>query len=218
LDKVSKAQLTTTQAWLAYKCCYVPAMMYSLTAVNLSEKQLTNLQRKATSKFTQVCGYEITFPKAVVHGPTSFGGLGFPHLYVESSVGKIEALMCHINKKTSLGQTMGLNLNWIQLHCGIDVPFLECKYPLDYVQTNWFTEIKRFLFKCNAEIIIKSLWVPELLRENDFFIMDNIHIQNTTKINRIVTNNWRLYFVVDCISEITNYCGDTNVSCVTCSS
>jgi hypothetical protein len=101
VKKVERSQWTQHQAWLVYCCCFVPSMVYSLTAVSLSEKQLATIQRKLTSKFAQLCGFEITFPKAVVHGPIDFGGLGFPHLYVDSNIGKIETMICHINKKTT---------------------------------------------------------------------------------------------------------------------
>jgi hypothetical protein len=102
-------------------------MVYSLTAVSMEEKQLTSIQKRATTQFTRMCGYEMTFPKAAVHGPKCFGGLGFKHLYVESNVNKIEAVICHVNKQTKLGKIMLMNLNWIQLHSGIRTPILEHK-------------------------------------------------------------------------------------------
>jgi hypothetical protein len=36
-----------------------------------------------------MCGYEMTLPKSIVHGPIGYGGLGFQHLYVESNINKI---------------------------------------------------------------------------------------------------------------------------------
>jgi hypothetical protein len=162
-ELVNVAQFTHHQAWLAYSCCYIPTMVYSLTAVNLNEKQLTEIQRKATTYYTRATGFERTFPKAVVHGPVSFGGLGFQHLYVESNIGKLETLICHINKKTSLGTTMVTNLNWVQMHAGVKTPVLEYNKKLDYVENNWFDEIRIFLYKCQAKVIVKSAWVPKLL-------------------------------------------------------
>jgi hypothetical protein len=100
-------------------------MVYSLTAVNLNEKQLTTIQRKATSNYTQAAGFETTFPKAIVHGPISFGGLGFLHLFVESNIGKIGTIICHINKKNALGKSKVTNLNWVQLHAGTGTPLLQ---------------------------------------------------------------------------------------------
>jgi hypothetical protein len=81
-------QLNRKQSWLAYKCFYIPAMTYSLTAVSITEQQLTKIQQKATTNFTRACGYEMTLPKAVTHGSIAYGGLGFHQLYVESNIEK----------------------------------------------------------------------------------------------------------------------------------
>jgi hypothetical protein len=197
VKKVERFQLTQHQAWLAYTCCLIPSMVYSLTAVSLSEKQLTTIQRKATSKFTQLCGFEITFPKAVVHGPIDFGGLGFPHLYAESNICKIETMICHITKKTTPGETFCLNINWIQLLSGISSPVFESDKHLDYIQDNWFLEIKKFLNMCKATIKINSLWSPQLMKINDKFIMDTVNPNTSTKIHRKIINNWRIYFQVN---------------------
>jgi hypothetical protein len=113
-------------------------MVYSLTAVSLNEKQLTIIQMQATSKFTQLCGFESTFPKAVVHGPVAYGGLGFPHLYAESNISKIETIICHISKCSTLGSSLCMNLNWLQLHSGLSTPVLESTCNIDYIQDNWF--------------------------------------------------------------------------------
>jgi hypothetical protein len=71
VQKVSRAQFSEHQAWLAYSCSYIRSRVYSLTAVSLNEKQLTTIQQNATSRFTQLCGFEKPFPKAVVHGPVA---------------------------------------------------------------------------------------------------------------------------------------------------
>jgi hypothetical protein len=107
---------------------------YIVYPVSLNKTQLTNIQRQATSKFTQLCGFEITFPKAVVHGPIAYGGLGFPHLYVESNIGKIETIICHINKGTTLGATMCMNINWLQMQAGISISVFESIQQIDYIQ------------------------------------------------------------------------------------
>jgi hypothetical protein len=103
---------------------------------------------------------------------------------------------------------MKLNINWIQLNAGKSTPIFESTETIDYVQENWFNEIKRFLNKCNAKIIVKHIWKPILMRERDEVIMDNImKYTESTKIRKII-NNWRLYFQVNVISEMINYSGE----------
>jgi hypothetical protein len=204
----SEGQFNRQQAWLAYRCCYIPSMIYCLSAVSLNEKQLNNIQTKATAQFTRGCGFELTYPKALVHGPICFGGLGFCHLYVESNVLKIETLICHINKGTSLGEMMKVNLNWVQIHTGINTPFMLGKNHIDYIQDNWFIEICNFLMKCNASIRIKNIWRPQILRNLDKLIMTKINPNTVTKSQRMIINNWRMFFQVSSIAELINYAGD----------
>jgi hypothetical protein len=124
---VSRDQLNHRQAWLAYSYYFIPSMTYCLAAVSMTEKQLLTIQNKATTKFTQLCGYEMTFPKAVVHGPVAIGGLGFQNLYAESNIQKIKTIICNINKQTILGKSMMINLNWVQIHAGTEIPLLETR-------------------------------------------------------------------------------------------
>jgi hypothetical protein len=72
----------------AHTYYYIPAMTYSLAAVSMTEKQLYKIQQHATTQFSRMCGFEKGFPKAVVHGPVAFGGLGFLSLYAESNIKK----------------------------------------------------------------------------------------------------------------------------------
>jgi hypothetical protein len=133
-------------------------MVYSLNAVNLIEKQSTTIQRKATLNYTQAAGFERTFPKLVVHGSISLGGLGFQQICVESNIGKLDL----INKKSPLGKSMITNLNWIQMHAGMGTPVLKCSKNLDYIQANWFGGVQKFMVKNNTTITTQSTWTPQL--------------------------------------------------------
>jgi sulfur carrier protein ThiS len=135
-------------------------------------------------------------------------GIGFYNLYVESSVAKIESLICHINKTTLLGETMKTNLNWVQLHSGFLKPFFKGNKFIDYIQDNWFLEIRKFVVKCNATIIIKSLWQQKSIREGDRMIVRDLMDHSINRNQRIVINNWRIYYKVNNIAEIINYAGN----------
>jgi hypothetical protein len=207
-EKIQKGQLNHRQSRIAYGSCYIPSMVYSLTAVSMDESQLIKIQQKATSQFTRMCGFEMTFPKAVVYGPVGFGGLGFQNLYVESNVNKIETIICHMNQNSPLGEKIRMILNWIQLHTGVEVGYLENQNPLLYIQNTWFTEVRRFLIKSNAKMKIKSTWAPKKLRQKDSMIMDYMESYNTIKQHQTTINNWRIYFQVNSIAELLNYSGN----------
>jgi hypothetical protein len=201
-------QLSRKQAKTAYYSTYVPGMMYSLPATCLDEKQINKIQQSATKVFLRIQGYDMHFPRAVVYGPQIFGGLGFQVLYVETSCRRIEMLICEWNSETKLGKSMKLNINWVQLHCGIGVPIFESKDDLSYIMKNWFTVIQDFLLQINAELNIQGVWVPKKIRHNDRILMDEISRLEVTPQRKEIINNWRLYFGVNSLSQITNYKGD----------
>jgi hypothetical protein len=62
---------------------YIPSMSYSLPAMTLSEEKTHQIQKKASTKFIQVCGLAQSFPRAVLYGPEAFGGMGMKYLYTE---------------------------------------------------------------------------------------------------------------------------------------
>jgi hypothetical protein len=109
------AHLSQRQARIAYSSMYMPAMLYSLTAMTYSNAELTKLQCKAVDKFLPAMGFERGFPWAVVYGPRLYGGLYVGHLYTEASIAKTLSLLSHLRADTLLGKTMLLNLNWLQL-------------------------------------------------------------------------------------------------------
>jgi hypothetical protein len=39
---------------------------------------------------------------------------------------------------------MQTNPNWIQIQLGENIPYLQCTANTDYLQQNWFQEIKIF--------------------------------------------------------------------------
>jgi hypothetical protein len=61
---------------------------------------------------------------------------------------------------------------------------------------------------CNSEIKITSLWYPKILRENNKILMTEIMEFTNSKKQRRTINNWRIYFQVNLLSEITSLTGD----------
>lgn len=206
--KVHHAKMSRTQAKMAYNSIYIPSMLYSIPATNLSEAELNIIQRKATNRFLSACGFEKGFPRAVVHGPTAYGGLGMPHLYTEGLLLKIEALISHVRANTSLGKAMISNLNWTQLVAGTQQHILESSSPINYIQHNWLMHIREFLIKVRGTITIQDTWKPRVSREFDIMLMDRLTRMKLGNTEQRVINNWRIFFQVNSCADITNAAGD----------
>jgi hypothetical protein len=206
--RAKQGQLNRRQARRAYSSYYIPAMIYSMASSNLNKTQLQDIQRRATTYFLQICGYEGNFPRAVVYGPIQFGGLGMKELYTECNCNRIESLLCHINMHTQLGQIMKMNLNWLQINYGTSIPTLRDFHCKKYIQHNWFTNIQQFLASNNATIDIAGLWTPKKMRAHDIVLMDQLMEYNVSEPIKIIFNNWRLYYQVNTLSDMTNCYGD----------
>jgi hypothetical protein len=61
-------------------------MCYVLNTSFLSEVQLTEIQKKATSAMFRKCGFNQNTATAVKFDPPRLGGIGFRGLYTEQSV------------------------------------------------------------------------------------------------------------------------------------
>jgi ribonuclease HI len=202
------SQLNRRQAKKAYNSCYIPALLYSLTAVSLTRKQIDKIQQQATTDYIRKCGYDMHFPRCIVYGATNFGGLGFRQLFVESGCNKIQSMVCHINNNTMLGKMVQINLNWVQLTSGLSKPIMESKEDILYINNNWFTQLREFTAFTDSKIIIKHCWTPTMKRVNDINIMDQVNKLNIPTNTKQIFNNWRIFFQVDTLADIVNCSGD----------
>jgi hypothetical protein len=205
---VCTSQFNRRQTKTAYCMNYIPALAYSLASMCLSEDKLNKIQSQAIGNFLQKMGYEKLFPRAVVYGTTDYGGLGFNQLYLTSMCQKIDIILGNVNKRSSLGGGIVLNLGWLQLHSGISTPVLESFKPVLYIQPNWFNHIHWFLIQINAIIKIRGLWVPERQRKNDKIIMDEVLKIGLSPTHLKNFNHWRILFQANTISDISTHEGD----------
>jgi hypothetical protein len=164
------SQFNRHQSRRAFNSCYIPAMSYSLTEVNLHENQINQIQKAAITSYIQKCGYDMHFPRKVVYSPVT----RIKKSSVESNCQKIESLICHINTKSSLGKSMELILNWVQLHSGLSTSILSNNSDIQYVKLDWFSPIREFLYSINGKIILQTIWLPQKKRINDVNIMDRV--------------------------------------------
>lgn len=200
--RTAQGQLTRLQARRAFSSIYIPSISYSLVTTNLSPKLMADIQSKAMLAFLPAMGYERTFPRAVVFGPSKFGGLNLCRLYTETCIAKVGTVLSHIRRQSGLGKLILININWLQLHAGILEPIFHNTIPLPYLKQNWLLHMREFLWSTKSRIVIPEQWTPTLRRQNDCTIMEKLSALSVgTDVLRIV-NNWRLYFNVILLSDI----------------
>lgn len=113
-------------------------------------------------------------------------------------------MISHIRAQTTLGQVMRTNIDWIQLISGHQKSIFTTRQPLHYMDQNWFLNIREFLIQSNSSITIEQVWTPISGREKDRFIMDEFNKLSLSIRKMQILNNWRLYFQIIHLSDMTN--------------
>jgi hypothetical protein len=152
-------------------------------------------------------GYERHFHRTLVFAPVILGGLGMCQLFVSNICFKIESLICHINSNTTLGKIMVTNLNWLQLISGQQESVLNTRNTLAYISKTWFHPINEYLNIIGGSITIDDTWRSQLLRKADIIIMEEVLKQDPSIEKYRLFNNWRLYFQINNLSEMTTMDG-----------
>ncbi len=71
---IISSNFTKSDTFLAYHCCWIPSICYSLGTSAMDSKTLKSVQGPATSVFLQKMGFNKHFPRAVAFGPSEMGG------------------------------------------------------------------------------------------------------------------------------------------------
>jgi hypothetical protein len=175
--------------------------------MSYDEDTTNSIQQPAMGKFLQVSGFEKNLPRAVVYGSYDYGGLAMPQLYADSSCCKIQTIITHVNSDTHLGKLTIVDIEWLQLTSGISESIINTRQKINYIDNNWLLSVKEFLNTTNATIDIKDIWLLIKKRMNDLVLMDEILKLEMTKQDIWIFNNWRIFFQVFNLSDITTQQG-----------
>lgn len=194
--------LTKKQATLAYNLVYISSLKYGLPSTTLSYQQITNIHRYAVDKFISAMGIDHSTHRALIYGPSEYGGFGVRHLYTEMMGMKLETVISHIRSESQLGTLFEININYIQLLAGTGTPIFQSRDDLSYIPMNWILHLRQFLLEINAKLEIKDLWLPKKQCTNDQFLMTAFVNMKATRAELIILNNWRLYYKIILRSEL----------------
>jgi hypothetical protein len=71
---------------------------------------------------------------------------------------KLELVISHIRAGSALGKLYRININYLQLHSGVETPVLESSKELSSLEQNWLTQFREFLITVNGKLKIRDLW------------------------------------------------------------
>ncbi len=110
------SQLKQTEAYLAYKLCWIPTVSYSLSTTAIAQADLISIQAPATQSFLRKIWFNKHHPPAAAFGPIALGGLELRDLYIEQGIARIKSLLSHVYNST--GVMMLLLIHTLQMEAG----------------------------------------------------------------------------------------------------
>jgi hypothetical protein len=88
-------------------------------------------------------GYDHGSPRALIHGPPEMGGFDIPHLYTEIMGLKIKSIIDHFRADSILGKSFRININYLQLLIGHELPIFTTRETIGYLNHNWLTHLRQ---------------------------------------------------------------------------
>ena len=153
-----------------------------------------------------VAGYNNKFPRAVVFGPMTNGGMGWDSIISLNIFEKLKLLIGSIRLQDNLGKMILIQLTWIQLFSGSSVPVLQSQQLLHYLPIGWITNIHSLLVEHNIQVKVNIGWVPSVQRENDKVLMGVVHAQIPSRMWEGI-NRCRIFLHATTVAEITTLDG-----------
>jgi hypothetical protein len=208
IRKQTAAYLTRQETFLAHEAIYMSKVAYPLAVTYFSKSTLDKIHSKALQVYIPKMGYNVHFPRAILHAPNTIGGHGVRTPYTEQGPVSIKLLIQHIRCNTTVNWALRLHLGWVQLVAGIGEPILEQTESIPHLEGNWIREMRKFMHQINAEVSIEQLWQPHILRENDEFLM--VKAMQYTKVRRELKdiNRVRIYLQAITVAEISDAVGE----------
>ena len=204
-----KVPLTRTESWTFYYAYYLPSITYPLSSSHFTSSQLDTVQRTALCILLARCGYNRNMKRAVVFGPSEYGGAGFLRLYDHQGISQVTTFIRHWRKGTVLGQLLRVLVTWCNYSVGMSTSVVtDVHTPLPHLESKWLGSLRQYLASVDAWIETDDSCLPPLERVNDEYIMERIVRSQTFSAAQIRTLNYcRLYLGAVTLSDLTTTTG-----------
>ena len=169
-------------AWTAYQSTLSKQIGYSTPVSGFTEEECIEIQRKPIFALLPKLHLNRHFPRAVVFGPQSMGGMGIITVYSQQGLDHMTFCLGHIRCQDTTGKLVQIAINWEQLIAGTEHHILT-RYGTkshEYLEDSWAVVLMEFLNQAHAEIHINNAWKIKHSRQNDAHIMDVVTKNETT--------------------------------------
>ena len=207
-SKVRTAKFPRQCGIRVYQFIWVPKIRYVSSIVCFTKEQCQKIQSPVIKACLSASGLSAQFPRAVVFGPQTLGGLGWEKGRSIQTFEFINLFLNHVKQNDSTGKLMLINLETAQLHSGLSTPILQQqKTQKAYFESSWIYCLHALLTENKLQIEVQNNWMPVTQRTRDEFLMDKWTNSNRKKTELILLNSCRFYLQVSTVSDIATFDG-----------
>lgn len=199
---------TASMIWNNY---ITPMITYASAAHHFTRLQWENIIKEVVRSILLRFRLACTFPRAILFGPKSRGGLGLAHPKDVQLAKQIQAIRKNVRLDNDVGKAIRINLAWTQIMTGLTTPIFEKPSSnMKHVRSNWIQNVCEGMYEAGLSISIDDAYTPRLQRENDKSIIDcaielnqELRQRNKTYLVSIkAVNRCRLYMKVTTLADI----------------
>ena len=207
-----RSPLSHYESTLVYKLYYIPKMRYPLSITTFSQKQCNAIQSQFYRHCLPKMGINRHTPKALLFGPTSYGGFQLHDIYCDQIIQHIQRLQKHIRRQDVAGRAFMSNLNAYAILLGSATPTFQLSrtrymYAGEYRTTVYFlwkmTTIWHLNLCYTGQHIIQQQYANEKVTIMDEAAYDSKIEWDNDKLSAI--NACRLYHGVVFLSDMLQY-------------
>ena len=121
-----------------------------------TRKQCEAIDNKIVRYRVSASGYHKGFPKAVLFGPSLFGGNEWDTSYILQVYEKIRFFISHVRKDDRLGKLLTILVETIQITAGTEEQILNTEVRwTKWVETTWIPFLQVCLWNINDQILME---------------------------------------------------------------
>ena len=220
--RLNNITLTRSEAWVFYNAIYSPKVYYTASLTSFREHDRENITRAGTAAVLSKMGFNRHISRKVAFGPRKYGGIGLIHGYSKQGSEGVLRLISHVRSGTVVGKLILNVLSQLQLLSGQLENLLANPRPLParkqrkksnvyrwhHLGCGWLLQLRHFLWKINASLVLADAWKIRKQREGDVALMDAINAKCDLSEHKLaLINSVRLYLKVQVLSDITTMDG-----------
>ena len=205
--KVKKAKFKRTCGEKIYPTIWIPKLRYISAPVCFTREQCETIDKKVVRHCVSASGYHKGLPRAVLYGPSLYGGTEWDTSYLLQVYEKVRFFLGHVRRNDRLGKLLVILVQTIQLVAGINDQILDTEIKwTTWVETTWITFLQTCLWEVNGRIKLecKKYKCP---RKQDQFIMDIFEKEKYSEKKLLAINRCRMYLRVLTVSDLCTYDG-----------